>query len=189
MGACQGNEEEGSSGRRETVVNESRKETADRVARHQTDYVGRTCLFNATRTTTNCGGCLEGVFVVLRFSCPFLSLLVVFCFLRCCIVSFCLSHLRGGATPLFYFMFLFFYLFPCPVRFSLCQRIWIATICISYLSCPVRRSFHCLLTTLVCSISVSWFCNDRACISLRVGRGRIGTDTGCSGCRRVARTV
>ena len=33
----------GSSGRRETVVDESRKETADRVARYQTDYVvGRT---------------------------------------------------------------------------------------------------------------------------------------------------
>ena len=40
-----------------------------------------------------------------------------------------------------------------------------------------------LLTTLLAfSISVSWFCHHRACISLGA---RIGTDTGCAGCRRV----
>ena len=33
------------SGRTETAVDESRKETADRVARYQIDYVGRACLF------------------------------------------------------------------------------------------------------------------------------------------------
>ena len=30
--------------RRETAIDESRKETADRVAKYQTFYVGRTCL-------------------------------------------------------------------------------------------------------------------------------------------------
>ena len=34
----------GGSGRRETAVDDSRKETADRVAKYQTDYVSRTCL-------------------------------------------------------------------------------------------------------------------------------------------------
>ena len=34
----------GGNGRRETAVEESRKETADRVARYQTDDVGKTCL-------------------------------------------------------------------------------------------------------------------------------------------------
>ena len=54
-------------GRTETAVDESRKETAVRVARYQTDnIVGRTCC-----------GCLEDAFGELRFSCPFLSLLVV----------------------------------------------------------------------------------------------------------------
>ena len=32
------------SGRTETAVDESRKETADRVVRYQADYVGTTCL-------------------------------------------------------------------------------------------------------------------------------------------------
>ena len=43
-----------------------------------------------------------------------------------------------------------------------------------------------LLTAIQCSISVSWFCNHRACISLG---GRIGTETGCDGCSRVYTTV
>ena len=42
--ASEGMERGAGSGRRETAVDESRKETADRVARYQTDYVGRTCL-------------------------------------------------------------------------------------------------------------------------------------------------
>ena len=46
-----------------------------------------------------------------------------------------------------------------------------------------------LLVALQCSISVSWFCDHRACISLLIG-GRTGTDTaGFAGCRRVERTV
>ena len=56
----------------------------------------------------------------------------------------------------------------------------------SYLSYPVRRqviALSTLLAALQCSISVlSWFCDYRACISLG---GRIDTDTGCAGCRRV----
>ena len=182
----------GGSGRTETAVNESRREKTDRVARYQTDYVvGRTCILYATRTT-NCCGCLEGVFVDLRFSCPFLSLLVVFYI--CCprIVLFCLSHLRGGTTPLFLFYgfctwyCFFFVFFLCPFRFSLCQRIRIAT----WLLCRIQYdgfiALSALLTALQCSISVPWFCDHRACISLR---GRIGTDTGSAGCRRVERTV
>ena len=51
-------------------------------------------------------------------------------------------------------------------------------------------SLYCLLCLLPywlqCSISVSWFCDHRACISLG---GRIGTNTECPGCRRVERTV
>ena len=43
-GGIQGNGEGKGSGRRETAVDESRKETTDRVAKYQTDYVGRTCL-------------------------------------------------------------------------------------------------------------------------------------------------
>ena len=35
------------------------------------------------------------------------------------------------------------------------------------------------------TVSLSWFCDHRACISLA---GRIGTDTGCAGCGRVERT-
>ena len=33
----------GGSGRGETAVDEAGKETADRVAKYQTDYIGRTC--------------------------------------------------------------------------------------------------------------------------------------------------
>ena len=71
-------------------------------------------------------------------------------------VLFCLPHLRGGTTPpilLFhFFFFLFFELFLRPFRFSLCQRIWIASICMLYLSYPVRRhviQLSTLLTTLL----------------------------------------
>ena len=84
----------------------------------------------------------------------------------------------------FYFTLLFCYIFQLfifPFRFSLCQRIWIASICMPYMSYPVRRHvfpLSTMLTTLVCSISVSWFCDHRACISLG---GRIGTDTGTLG--------
>ena len=42
--ACKGIGRVGGSGRRETAVDDSRKETADRLAKYQTDYVSRTCL-------------------------------------------------------------------------------------------------------------------------------------------------
>ena len=73
-GGIQGNGEGGGSGRREPAVDGSRKETADRVAKYQTDMVGRTYL----RYSYRCG-CLGCAFVVLRVSCPFFSLLVVLC--------------------------------------------------------------------------------------------------------------
>ena len=46
-------------------------------------------------------------------------------------------------------------------------------------------AFSTLLAALLVhrSISVSWFCDHTACISLG---GRIGTDGGCAECRRVA---
>ena len=44
MGGAQWNGKGGGNGRKETAVDESRKETTDRVAKYQTDYVGRTCL-------------------------------------------------------------------------------------------------------------------------------------------------
>ena len=60
MGGIQGNGAEGGSGRTETAADETRKETVDTVAWYQADYyVGRTCLYHATRTTNWCG-CLEG---------------------------------------------------------------------------------------------------------------------------------
>ena len=93
-------------------------------------------------------------------------------------------HFSGGGTSLFIFFFLVSYVFP------LCQRILIA-ICMSYLSYSVRWHAIALSTLLTAlpvhrNISVSWFCDHRACIS---PGGRIGTDTGCTGCRRVERTI
>ena len=142
------------------------------------------------------GAASKVVLLSFGFSCPCLSLLVVFSLLCCCarIALFCLSHLRGGTTPLFYFAVLYcfiillFFLFLCPFRFSLCQRIWIASFCM-YVSYWVRWhaiALSTLLIALQCSISVSWFCNHRTCISLG---GRIGTYKGCAGCQRVERTV
>ena len=142
----------GGSGRTETAVNESRREKTDRVARYQTDYVvGRTCILYATRTT-NCCGCLEGVFVDLRFSCPFLSLLVVFYI--CCprIVLFCLSHLRGGTTPLFLFYgFCTWYCFFCFFSLSL-SFFSLSThpdCYVAFVSYPVRW-LHCVVCSAYC---------------------------------------
>ena len=131
----------------------------------------------------NCCGCPKDVLIVLGFSCPSLSPSVVcyVCFLVRTAVLFCLLHLRGGTTPLIVitsfvpgiYIYFSMYIFTCffvPSVF-LCQRIWIASICMPYLSHPVRRHvipFSTLLTTLLiaCSISaVSWFCDHRACIS------------------------
>ena len=59
----------GGSGLRETAADESRKETADRVAKYQTYYVGRTRLCYS----------VKGAFAVLCFCCVSLSLSIVFC--------------------------------------------------------------------------------------------------------------
>ena len=126
--------------------------------------------------------------------CDFGDVYLYVCFLA---LLFCFACLISGGVRrlLFYFILILFYYFifsfvsQSPFRFSLCQRIWIACFCMPYLSDPVRRHvipLSTLLTTLVCSISVSWFCHHRACITLG---GRIGTDTGCAACRRVERTV
>ena len=109
-------------------------------------------------------------------------------------VLFCLPHLRGCTTPfslccISHIYIYIFQLFLCPFRFSLCQRMWNSDICMPYLSYPVRRHVipvYTSLTSLVCCISVSWFCDRGACIFLG---GRIGTDTGCARCRLVERTV
>ena len=60
------------------------------------------------------------------------------------------------------FSFILFHFFICfvPLVFLSCQLIWIASICMSYPSYPVRRHvipLSTLHTILVCSISVSWF--------------------------------
>ena len=161
---------------------------ADRVTGDQTDnVVGKSSAYYAT-PTTNCCGCPEDVFVVLRFSCPSLSSLVGLCFLVLLFSFAC--HISGGALHLF-ILFLFYICFYFPVGFLYflsCRRIWIASICMSYLSYPVRWqviALSTLLTALQCSISVSCLCDHRACI---LG-GRLGTDTGRAGCRRVERTV
>ena len=135
----------GGSGLRETAADESRKETADRVAKYQTDYLGRTCpsmllvLLRLPRV----------LFVVLQFSGPFLSLLVE---LRLCyFVLFCLSHLRGEHDTSFYLFILFLFV-SCLFRsFSL--------------------PLHCLLYLLHYNVvSVSSFCDCRACVSRRKNR-------------------
>ena len=78
------------------------------------------------------------------------------------------SQLRCGTTPLFtlfniyfiivylfnYFGFLLLFLFLRPFRFSHCQRVWIASIFMSYLSYPVQRhviALPTLLSVLQCS--------------------------------------
>ena len=116
------------------------------------------------------------------------------------VFSYCCCSVLPATSPgghdtswfiLFYYVILFFHVFLRPFRSSLCQRIWIASICMSYLSYPLPWQVIALSTHLTASrctgrISVSWFCDRRACISLG---GRIGTDTGCAACRRVERTV
>ena len=96
----------GGTGRRKTAVDESRKETTDRVAKYQTDYVGRTGLWYAygrlLRRPRRCF-CCASVFLSFPFALGRILLI------KCCIVLFCLSHLRGGTTPLFHFLLTFIY--------------------------------------------------------------------------------
>ena len=62
----------------------------------------------------NCCGGLEAASVVLRFSCPFLSLFIVLC-LRCCkvVALFCFGcHMSGaGHATSFLLVFVFFIIF------------------------------------------------------------------------------
>ena len=132
-------------GRRETAVDDSRKETADRVAKCQTDCVGRTCLSMLLVTRT--AAAASGAFVLLRFSCPsfrFWSYSVYVLALLCFV-----CHVSGGSTTplLFYFSF---------------------DLSLSFFSLPL----HCLLFLLHYSV-VSLCCrfgDHRACIPRRKNR-------------------
>ena len=67
-----------------------------------------------------------------------------------------MPQLRGGTTPLAIHIYIHI-LVILPSPFSLCQLIWIARICMSYLSYPVRWyviALSTLLTAFQCSISV-----------------------------------
>ena len=88
------------------------------------------------------------------------------------VVSFCcVCNISGGGTPLLFLIFNFysgvlFCLFLRLFRFSLGQRIWIASICMSYLSYPVRWHVITLSALLIALqyiriISASWFCDRR----------------------------
>ena len=167
---------------------------ADRVTGNQTDnVVCRKSLPTMLPTpTTHCCGCPEDVFVVLRFSCPSLSPLVLLCFL---VLLFCFAcHIFGGARHLlvysisFHFFSYFFFCFFVPFVFLFVNASGLlASVCRACRTQSDGTSFHCLLCLLrQYVVFVSWFCDHRACISLG---GRIGTDTGCAGCRRVERTV
>ena len=92
MDAIQGNGDGGGIGRvgKARVTKAGRRnETADRVANYKIDYVGGTCL-SMLHVLLQLARLF---FFGLRFPCPFVSLLIVFC-LSCCI--FCLSHLLRG---------------------------------------------------------------------------------------------
>ena len=182
------------SGRTETAVDESRKETADRVARYRTNYVGRTYISMLLVPQT--AAAASKVFL-LSFGFPVLPFRPwSFSVFSCCCSALPATSPGEHDTSSFIYFILFVvccHLFLCPFCFSLCQRIWIASICMSHLPYPVRRHvipFSTLLPTLLIlctrSISVSWFYDHGACISLG---GRTGTDTGCAGCRGVERGV
>ena len=170
------------------MVDESRKETADRVARYQTDYVvGRTCLsYSYHKLLRLCRRCLWCASVSLFFPSALGHILFM---LQYFVLS--VTFPRGGYISFFciYSGFICFFCFFVPFVFLPFDASKIASICMSYLSYPVRWqliALSTLLTALQCSISVSWFSDHRACISLG---GRISTDTGCARCRPVERTV
>ena len=71
--------------------------------------------------------------------------------------------------------------------FSLCQRTWIAGICMSYLSYPERwQVIASLLHCNALSPCRGFVTTDLVCISLG---GRVGTGAGCAGCQRVQRSA
>ena len=109
----------GGSGRREPTVDESRKETADRVAKYQTDFVESTYV---TRTAAAASGVL-----LLCFEFPVLSFRSWLYCVYVCFFSFVCHISRNGTTPLyfilFYFIVIFVYsslLFFLPLNYLLC---------------------------------------------------------------------
>ena len=135
---------------------------ADRVTGDQTDNaVCRTLAYYAS-PTTNCCGCPEDVFVVLRFSCPSFSPLVVLCFL----VLFCFAcHISGAARHLKFFYFIFFSLIFSVLSLSHLDCL-LAFVCRPCRTQYSVTSFHCLLCLLRQYVaSLSWFCDHRDCIS------------------------
>ena len=116
------------------------------------------------------------------------------------LVSSCFaSHISGGGTtPLFslfctsLFYCLLFLCFFVPFAFLSVNKYGLLRSFCMHVSYPARWPVIALLLCLVHynvvlrGISVSWFCNHRAFISLG---GRIDTDTGCAGCRRIERTA
>ena len=91
----------GGTGRRKTAVDESRKETTDRVAKYQTDYVGRTGLWYAygrlLRRPRRCFCCAS---VFLPF--PFALGRILFMLLYCFVLS--VTSPPGGARHLFFIL-------------------------------------------------------------------------------------
>ena len=91
-----GNADVGGSGRRETAVDESRKKTADRAAKYQTEYVvGEICLSKPLVLRR----LPRAFFFAFRLSWRFLSRLIVFG-LRCSTVL-TVCHISGWARHLF----------------------------------------------------------------------------------------
>ena len=125
---------------------------ADRVTGDQTDnIVGRTSAYYAS-PTTNCCGCPEDIFAVLRFSCPSLSPLVVPCFLG---LPFCFArHISGGARHLLVYsisfdVFLIFSVVPVPFVFLSVNASGLrAFVCRTCRTQYDGTSFHCLLCIL-----------------------------------------
>ena len=90
----------------------------------------------------------------------------------------------GGARPLFFYYS--YFIFRCFLFFFILMFQFVSLSLSSF-----SPSSHCLLCLLyynvVSLLCVSWFCDHRSCC-IPLG-GRIGTGTGCTGCRRVERTV
>ena len=151
----------GGSGRTETPVDESRGETAYRVARYQTDYVGRTCLcysyHNLLRLPRRCF-CWASVF--LSFPFPLGRILFVQCVVVLVLFSF-VCHISGGARHLFFiFCFVLFHYFDIFFVslslsfFSLSMHVgyYVAFVCM----CRIQfdgMSLHCLLCLLHYSVA------------------------------------
>ena len=94
----------------------------------------------------------------------------------------CFEVFLSSFHPFFFFSLFSFVAF----RFSRFQRVWVAGVFMSCLSCPARWdgiASSTLLTALQCtwcSIYVSRVCDHGGCVSLLcVARMKISTDNGC----------